>query len=188
MLCLSAVSATPTRERSVIPPVQTCTTSWTPGESDPHGITGHCEYEGVNCNTGLSVIPTAEFGETTCTSRKRFTFSLCWGNILVLTWLLHAHGKEYGKPTPSCFLQVKCGYLDQGHCQNREKTCVGGSYTEAAGHLLVALFLCFPWGIFLRKTDTILIGTSVVPEGAIVASHRIQTIFSAMEEEVGGIW
>lgn len=77
LLRLSAVSATPTIERGVIPQVQTCTTSWDPGESNPQGITGYCEYEGVNCNTGLSVIPTAEFGEITCTPRKRFIISLC---------------------------------------------------------------------------------------------------------------
>lgn len=101
---------------------------------------------------------------------------------------MHAHGKEHGKPTPCCFSQVKCGYLSQGHCQNREKTCVGGVYSVAAGSLLVALFLCLFWGIFQKKkADNIPIGTSVAPEGAIVASHRIRTIFWAKEEEVGGL-
>lgn len=75
LLHLSAVSATPTPETSGIPPVQECTTSWNPGESNPQGIMGYCELEGVNCNTGLSVMPTAELGEITCTPRKRFIFS-----------------------------------------------------------------------------------------------------------------
>lgn len=72
---LSAVSATPTPDTSVIPQVQTCTTSWNPGESNPQAITGYCELEGVDCSTGLSVMPTAELGEITCTPRKRFIFS-----------------------------------------------------------------------------------------------------------------
>lgn len=72
---LSAVSANPTPEKSVIRQVHTCTTSWNPGESNPQGITGYCELEGFDCSKGLSVMPTAELGEITCTPRKQFIFS-----------------------------------------------------------------------------------------------------------------
>lgn len=99
---------------------------------------------------------------------------------------MHAHGKENGKPTPCCLYQVKCGVLSQGHCQNREKSCVDGSYSVAAGNVLVALFFFLSWGIFQRKADNFSIGTLVALEVAIVASHRTSTIFSAKEEEVGG--
>ena len=86
LLRLSAVSAIPTPDTSVIPQVQTCTTSWNPGESNPQGLTGYCEYEGVNCDKGLSVMSTTGFGEIGCTSRKRLIFPPLLTEIL-LYWL-----------------------------------------------------------------------------------------------------
>lgn len=76
-LRLSAVSAIPTTDTSVIPQVQACTTSWNSGESNSQGLTGYCEYEGVNCDKGLSVTLTAGFGEIGCTSRKRLIIHPC---------------------------------------------------------------------------------------------------------------
>lgn len=73
LLRLSAVSAIPTPDTSVIPQVQTCTTSWNPGESNTQLLTGYCEYEGVNCDKGLSVMSTG-FGEIGCSPRKRLIF------------------------------------------------------------------------------------------------------------------
>lgn len=145
LLRLSAVSAVPTPDTSVIPQVQTCTTSWNPGESDPQGLAGYCEYEDVNCDKSLSVMPTTLFGEIGCSSRKRLILSpFVDGDTLVLTLFVHEHGKENGQPTPCCLQMVKCGYLRQGHCQNREKSCVGGSYSVAEGSVLVALFFSLP--------------------------------------------
>ena len=39
----------------------------------------------------------------------------------------------------------------------------------------------------VKKTDNIPIGISVAPEVAIVANHRIQSIFWAKEEDLGGL-
>lgn len=77
-LRLSAVSAIPTTDTSVVPQVQTCTISWNLGESNSQGLAGYCEYEGVNCDKGLSVMSTAGSGEIGCTSRKRLIIYPCW--------------------------------------------------------------------------------------------------------------
>lgn len=104
LLRLSAVSAIPTPDTLVIPQVQTCTTSWNPGESNPQGLTGYCEYEGINCDKGLSVMVTAEFGETACTPRKRFIFSPLQARIL-LYWLdscMRTEKKTANQPRVVC--------------------------------------------------------------------------------------